>query len=86
MANFLPKGGSAIVMGITSLIAIGAVVYSHDSQIRDREVMKAGVERDKERLREKRKQRKLQLRQQQQHQPQDGKIDTDTSQSSSLSS
>jgi len=82
MNNFLPKGGSAIVMGITSLIAIGAVVYSHDSQIRDREVMKAGVERDKERLREKRKQRKLQLRQQ----IQDGKIDTDTSQSSSSSS
>jgi hypothetical protein len=46
-------------MGLTTVIAIGAVIYSHDSQVRDREVMKAGVERDRERLREKRRQQKL---------------------------
>jgi hypothetical protein len=46
-------------MGLTTVIAIGAVIYSHDSQVRDRQVMKAGVERDRERLREKRRQQKL---------------------------
>jgi hypothetical protein len=33
-------------------ISTGAVIYSHYSQKRDQAVMKAGVERDKERLRE----------------------------------
>ena len=61
--GFLPRGGSAIVMGVTSLIALGAVVYSHDSQVRDRESMKAGVQRDKDRMRRKRKE-KQQLEQQ----------------------
>jgi len=60
MASFLPKGkGPAIVMLTTSLVAIGAVMYSHESQIRDRESMKAGVERDKERIKQKRKEKKL---------------------------
>ena len=60
MASFLPKGkGPAIVMLTTSLVAIGAVIYSHESQIRDRELMKAGVERDKERIKQKRKEKKL---------------------------
>jgi hypothetical protein len=63
----LPKGGPAIAIGVTTIVAIGAVIYSHDSQVRDRQVMKAGVERDKERLREKRRQQKL-LEQQQQEQ------------------
>lgn len=58
--SLLPKGGPAAVMGITSLVAIGAIFYSHDSQVRDRDSMKAGVERDKERIRQKRRQRKEQ--------------------------
>jgi len=69
MASFLPKGkGPAIVMLTTSLVAIGAVMYSHESQIRDRESMKAGVERDKERIKQKRKEKKLLLHAQNQQQ------------------
>jgi len=45
-------------MGSTCLAALGAVFYSHDSQVRDRESMKAGVQRDKERIRQKRKEKK----------------------------
>jgi hypothetical protein len=69
MKNFLPKGkGPAIVMLTTSLVAIGAVIYSHESQIRDRELMKSGVERDKERIKQKRKEKKRHQQQQQQQQ------------------
>mmetsp|Transcript_8953 Transcript_8953/g.19349 ORF Transcript_8953/g.19349 Transcript_8953/m.19349 type:complete len:82 (+) Transcript_8953:223-468(+) len=64
LLGFLPRGGPAIVMGVTSLAALGAVFYSHDSQVRDRETMKAGVERDKERIRQKRKAAKQQQREQ----------------------
>ena len=56
--RLLPRGGPAVVMGTTFLAAIAAVFYSHDSQVRDRESMKAGVQRDKERLRQKRKEKK----------------------------
>lgn len=42
-------------MGLTTLVAFGAVIYSHDSQVQERKVMRAGVERDKERLRLKKK-------------------------------
>ena len=56
--RFLPRGGPAVVMGSTCLAALGAVFYSHDSQVRDRESMKAGVQRDKERIRQKRKEKK----------------------------
>jgi hypothetical protein len=52
-------------MGLTSLLALGAVFYSHDSQVRDRELMKAGVQRDRERIRQKRKEK--QQREQQQN-------------------
>jgi hypothetical protein len=69
MASYLPKGkGPAVVMLTTSLVAIGAVMYSHESQIRDRESMKAGVERDKERIKQKRKEKKLLLHAQNQQQ------------------
>jgi hypothetical protein len=44
-------------MGLTTVVAVGAVVYSHYSQVSDRQVMKKGVERDKERLRRKRKEK-----------------------------
>ena len=62
--RLLPRGGPAVVMGTTFLAAIGAVFYSHDSQVRDRESMKAGVQRDKERLRQKRKEKKYLEKQQ----------------------
>jgi hypothetical protein len=58
--SILPRGGPAVAIGITSAIAIGAVAYSHYSQVADRNVMKAGVERDKERIRQKRLDRKKQ--------------------------
>ena len=62
--SYLPRGGPAIVMIGTSLIAISSIIYSHESQVRDRQVMKAGVERDKERLRQKRKMQQQQQEQQ----------------------
>lgn len=52
--RFLPRGGPAVAIGLTSAAAIAAIVYSHVSQVEDRKVMRAGVERDKERLRQKR--------------------------------
>ena len=61
--SFLPKGGAAIAMVLTTTIAIGAVVYSHDSQIQDRKKLREGVERDKERLRRKRKEETLRKQQ-----------------------
>ena len=45
-----------MVVGAT----VGAVAYSHYAQVRDKNVMKEGVERDKERLRMLRRQRKQQ--------------------------
>ena len=56
--TLLPRGGAAVAIGFTSLAAIGAILYSHISQVEDRKVMRAGVERDKERLRAKRLERK----------------------------
>ena len=58
--RLLPRRGPAIAVGLTTAVAIGAVVYSHYSQVRDRKVMRAGVERDKERLRLKRQEQKRQ--------------------------
>ena len=54
----LPSGGAAKAFGTVTFLALGAIVYSHYSQVRDKNVMRAGVERDKERLRMKRKQQK----------------------------
>jgi len=53
-----PKGGPAITIGIVTLFTIGAIGYSHYTQVRDKAVMREGVERDKERLRARRRQRK----------------------------
>jgi len=53
--------GPKIAVGITSAVTIGAIIYSHYSQVRDKEAMKEGVKRDKERIRMK----KLMKRQQQ---------------------
>jgi hypothetical protein len=49
--SFVPRGGPAYAMGFVLTASVGAVWYSHYAQVRDRAVMKAGVERDKERLR-----------------------------------
>eukprot|EP00537_Pseudo-nitzschia_pungens_P008529 CAMPEP_0172372058 /NCGR_PEP_ID=MMETSP1060-20121228/45785_1 /TAXON_ID=37318 /ORGANISM="Pseudo-nitzschia pungens, Strain cf. cingulata" /LENGTH=73 /DNA_ID=CAMNT_0013097875 /DNA_START=209 /DNA_END=430 /DNA_ORIENTATION=+ len=66
--GFLPRGGPAVAIGITTLVALGAVAYSHDSQVRDKATMRAGVERDKERIRQKRREKQLQKEQEQEQQ------------------
>jgi len=47
--------GPMIAIAVTSAITFGAIFYSHYSQEKDKRVMRAGVERDKERLRIKKK-------------------------------
>jgi|AntRauTorckE5430_2_1112549.scaffolds.fasta_scaffold04824_2 activator of 2-hydroxyglutaryl-CoA dehydratase len=47
--------GPKIVLGFTSLVAMGAVYWSHYSQIQDKATMKEGVVRDKERVRMKKR-------------------------------
>lgn len=47
-----------MAMGLTMFVATGAVVYSHVSQVEERKIMRAGVERDKERMRLKRLEKK----------------------------
>lgn len=42
--------GPKLALGITSGITLGAIIYSHYSQVRDKKAMKEGVERDKERI------------------------------------
>lgn len=44
-------GPAQMTMGVVLLLSVSAVAYSHYAQVRDRKVMRAGVERDKERLR-----------------------------------
>ena len=53
-----PKGGPAIAIGVATFATISAIGYSHYAQVRDRAVMRAGVERDKERLRANRQRKK----------------------------
>ena len=52
--------GPKIALGITSGITLGAIIYSHYSQVRDKRVMREGVERDKERIKIKKKLKKQQ--------------------------
>ena len=59
--------GPAVVLGLTTSITAYAIFYSHFQQVRDKKVMREGVERDKERIRLKRKDQQQQ-QQQQQHQ------------------
>jgi hypothetical protein len=59
VVSWLPRGRAAKVMGIVMTAAVGAIYYSHYAQVRDKAVMRAGVERDKERLRNIRAQRRL---------------------------
>ena len=58
MPSFLPKGGPAVALGIAALSTVGAIYYSHGSQTWDREVMKAGIARDRERMRLKRQEKR----------------------------
>jgi hypothetical protein len=58
--SILPRGGPAIAIGLTSLAAVSAIAYSHISQVEEKKVMRAGVERDKERLRQRRLEREQQ--------------------------
>lgn len=60
----LPKG-PFLTLGVTSAVTLGAIVYSHYSQIQEKATMRAGVERDKERIRIKRAMKKKE--QQDQH-------------------
>lgn len=57
-------GAPMFVLTVTTACTIGAIVYSHYSQVRDKEEMRDGVRRDKERLRLKRQIQKTQNQQQ----------------------
>jgi len=54
--------GPKIAVGLTSLITVSAIIYSHYSQVTEKQTMRAGVERDKERMRLKKKLRKAELK------------------------
>lgn len=51
-------------MLVVLLISSSAIVYTHYSQVRDKRIMRAGVERDKERLKITREQQQQQQNQQ----------------------
>jgi len=53
----IPRG-PAIALGLTGGIAVGAIFWSHYSQVRDRNLMKEGVERDKLRMKLRKRQQK----------------------------
>ena len=53
----IPRG-PAVVLGVTTSITLYAIFYSHYQQVSDKAVMRAGVERDKERIRMKKRERK----------------------------
>lgn len=55
----IPKG-PAIILGITTSVTLYAIFYSHFQQVRDKAVMRAGVERDKERMRLRKRQQQQQ--------------------------
>jgi len=50
-SSVLPRGGPLLAIGGVVSFAAAAAWYSHYAQKRDKAVMRAGVERDKERLR-----------------------------------
>lgn len=49
------RGGPIIILGVTSACSVGTIVYSHYAQVKEKKEMRAGVERDKQYLKEKRK-------------------------------
>lgn len=59
----LPKG-PLLTLGVTSAVTLGAIIYSHYSQIQEKATMRAGVERDKERIRIKRAMKKREQQEQ----------------------
>ena len=66
--NTKASNGPKVVLALTTLVAAGAVYWSHISQVEEKKTMRAGVERDKERMRMKRalmKQRELERQKQQ---------------------
>lgn len=56
--SFLPRRGPAVALLVTISATTGAVYYSHYAQVRDKAVMRQGVERDKERMRQIRRQKR----------------------------
>ena len=66
--SFLPRGGPAVTMLVVMAASISAVFYSHYAQVRDKAVMRAGVDRDKERLKVTRQRQREQQQQQQDQQ------------------
>lgn len=57
-SSWLPRSkGPPIAVGLMLVASSSAVAYSHYQQKRDKAVMRAGVERDKERLRRLRQER-----------------------------
>ena len=54
-SSFRILRGPAVILGVTTIATVGAIIYSHYSQVRDKAIMREGVERDKERMRAKRR-------------------------------
>jgi PET assembly of cytochrome c oxidase, mitochondrial len=73
--TLLPRGrrGPPWIVGVVALGTVGAIYYSHYAQERDKAVMRAGVERDKERLKIMRRQQRELLKQQQKDQQGQGR-------------
>jgi PET assembly of cytochrome c oxidase, mitochondrial len=64
------RGGPPWIVAVVAAGTMGTIYYSHYAQVRDKAVMRAGVERDKERLRMMRRQQKEQQQQQQEQEGQ----------------
>eukprot|EP00590_Aulacoseira_subarctica_P012174 CAMPEP_0172414728 /NCGR_PEP_ID=MMETSP1064-20121228/1366_1 /TAXON_ID=202472 /ORGANISM="Aulacoseira subarctica , Strain CCAP 1002/5" /LENGTH=71 /DNA_ID=CAMNT_0013151533 /DNA_START=24 /DNA_END=239 /DNA_ORIENTATION=+ len=60
------RGGPIVILGVTSACTIGTIAYSHYAQVKEKKEMRAGVERDKQYLKEKRKMQRDAAKQQQQ--------------------
>lgn len=75
--SIIPRGGPALALGMVISASIVAVAYSHYAQVRERQTMRAGIERDKEMLRIK----KQKLKQQQQQSAPDNSSTSTTDES-----
>jgi len=53
LLSSIPRGPKFVV-GVTTFVTIGSIYYSHYAQVRDKQTMREGVQRDKERMRMKR--------------------------------
>jgi len=54
MKSKMSGGGPFITLGLTSLFCVSTIAYSHYVQVRDKEEMREGVRRDKQRQKLKR--------------------------------